>query len=156
MRPYLRRFSRKFKIFNITSRFLLLTCFEIVQTCAMYGQKERTSLRKVRFHCGNFPENHKRSTHFSFCTPLIQEVIQIGRKCRELGQNFVHALIKSMTYTGQIFMKIIICSTVLSADLYQFLSTSEEYCRRCLQILIYANQKRMFLITSIFKKITVT
>lgn len=156
MRPYLCLFSRKFKIFSIMSRFLLLTCFKIVQTCVMYGQKEHTSVRKVRFHCGNFHENQKRSTYFSFCTPLVQEVIQIGRKCRELEQNFIHALIKSMTITGQIFMKNIICSTALSADLYQFLSTSEEYCRRCLQILIYANQKRMFLITSIFTKFAVT
>jgi hypothetical protein len=56
-------------------------------------------------------------------TSLAKKVIQIGRKCGELGQNFIHALIKRTPLDGQIFTKIIFCSTVL---LYQFLSTSEK------------------------------
>jgi hypothetical protein len=33
---------------------------------------------------------------FHFCTPLVQDVIQIGIKCRKLGQIFILDLIKSI------------------------------------------------------------
>ena len=83
---------------------------------------ERTHVHKKSkaFHCGNFHENHKYSRFFGGEASLVQKVIQIGGKCGELGQNFIHTLIKRMPFTRQIITKIMYSTVLLYHNLMFF------------------------------------